>query len=97
MKKKISLSVMTLLLVKSIYAFDLGLGKVGKDILSSLASAFPYIVGIAFILVGFRAFNEYNESGKDYMVPLKIFIWFVIVVLIFVGLYQFLMTQVSLK
>lgn len=68
-------------------AQDLGLATGGNKILSELAKAFPIIVAISFIWVGWKALNEYNDT-KDVLSALKIVLWFLLAVFVVVGVYQ---------
>ena len=58
-------------------AQNLGLADGGNKILSELVKAFPIVAGIAFIWVGWKALNEYNET-KDVLSALKIVGWYLL-------------------
>lgn len=68
-------------------AQDLGLATGGNKVLAELAKAFPIIVAISFIWVGWKALNEYNDS-KDVLSALKIVLWYLLAVFVVVGVYQ---------
>lgn len=68
-------------------AQDLGLATGGNKILNELVKAFPIIAAIAFLWVGWKALNEYNES-KDVLSSLKIVGWYLLAVFFIVGAYQ---------
>lgn len=68
-------------------AQDLGLATGGNKILSELAKAFPIIVTISLIWVGWKALSEYNDS-KDAMAVLKIIGWYLLAVFFIIGAYQ---------
>lgn len=72
-------------------AQNLGLADGGNKILSELVKAFPIVVGIAFIWVGWKALNEYNET-KDVLSALKIVGWYLLAVFFIVGAYQVVKT-----
>ena len=72
-------------------AQDLGLADGGNKILSELVKAFPIVAGIAFIWVGWKALNEYNET-KDVLSALKIVGWYLLAVFFIVGAYQVVKT-----
>lgn len=80
---------LTLLLLSAtlVNAQDLGLASGGNKILAELAKAFPIIVAISFIWVGWKALNEYNDT-KDVLHSLKIVFWFLLAVFVVVGVYQ---------
>lgn len=67
---------------------NLGLEGVGGGILKQLEKFFPYVVGISFIFTGWKALEQYNESGKDIMVLIKYVAWFVVGVLVIVAMYK---------
>ena len=72
-------------------AQDLGLADGGNKILSELVKAFPIVAGIAFIWVGWKALNEYNET-KDVKKKIKIVGWYLLAVFFIVGAYQVVKT-----
>ncbi len=72
-------------------AQNLGLADGGNKILSELVKAFPIVAGIAFIWVGWKALNEYNET-KDVLSALKIVGWYLLAVFFIVGAYQVVKT-----
>ena len=72
-------------------AQDLGLADGGNKILNELVKAFPIVAGIAFIWVGWKALNEYNET-KDVLSALKIVGWYLLAVFFIVGAYQVVKT-----
>lgn len=72
-------------------ATNLGLADGGNKILSELVKAFPIVAGIAFIWVGWKALNEYNET-KDVLSALKIVGWYLLAVFFIVGAYQVVKT-----
>ena len=72
-------------------AENLGLADGGNKILSELVKAFPIVAGIAFIWVGWKALNEYNET-KDVLSALKIVGWYLLAVFFIVGAYQVVKT-----
>ena len=72
-------------------AQNLGLADGGDKILSELVKAFPIVAGIAFIWVGWKALNEYNET-KDVLSALKIVGWYLLAVFFIVGAYQVVKT-----
>ena len=72
-------------------AQNLGLADGGNKILSELVKAFPIVAGIAFIWVGWKALNEYNET-KDVLSALKIVGWYLLAVFFIVGAYQVVRT-----
>ena len=74
-----------------INAQNLGLADGGNKILSELVKAFPIVAGIAFIWVGWKALNEYNET-KDVLSALKIVGWYLLAVFFIVGAYQVVKT-----
>ena len=59
----------------------------GSKILNELVKAFPIIAAIAFIWVGWKALNEYNET-KDVLSSLKIVGWYLLAVFFIIGGYQ---------
>ena len=73
-------------------AQNLGLQNAGKKILDEIAGAFPFIAGIIFIIVAWKALSEYNDT-KDVFSALKIVIWFVVALLVVIGVYQFVKSQ----
>lgn len=87
--KKLGTSMFLLGATGLVKAQNLGLGDAGNKILAEIEKAFPFIVGVAFVFVGWRAFNQYEENGKDVMAAIKVLIWFVVVLLVFVALYKF--------
>lgn len=70
-----------------INAQDLGLATGGNKILAEIVKAFPIIVAILFIWVGWKALSEFNES-KDVWAALKIILWFILAVFVVIGGYQ---------
>lgn len=84
---KKSTVVLFLLAVSLFNAQDLGLATGGNKILSELAKAFPIIVTISLIWVGWKALSEYNDS-KDAMAVLKIIGWYLLAVFFIIGAYQ---------
>ncbi len=72
-------------------AENLGLADGGNKILNELVKAFPIVAGIAFIWVGWKALNEYNET-KDVLSALKIVGWYLLAVFFIVGAYQVVKT-----
>lgn len=72
-------------------AQDLGLATGGNKILNELVKAFPIVAGIAFIWVGWKALNEYNNS-KDVLEALKIVGWYLLAVFFIIGAYQVIKT-----
>lgn len=72
-------------------AQNLGLADGGNKILNELVKAFPIVAGIAFIWVGWKALNEYNET-KDVLSALKIVGWYLLAVFFIVGAYQVVKT-----
>lgn len=79
--------VLFLLSASFINAQDLGLATGGNKILNELVKAFPIVAGIAFIWVGWKALNEYNNS-KDVLEALKIVGWYLLAVFFIIGAYQ---------
>jgi len=70
-----------------INAQDLGLATGANKVLTELGKAFPFIVGISFLWVAWKALGEYNDS-KDVMAALKIIFWYLLAVFVVVGVYQ---------
>jgi TRAP-type C4-dicarboxylate transport system permease small subunit len=94
MKMKFSQKAGLLLFMLSatiVNAQNLGLADGGNKILSELVKAFPIVAGIAFIWVGWKALNEYNET-KDVLSALKIVGWYLLAVFFIVGAYQVVKT-----
>jgi TRAP-type C4-dicarboxylate transport system permease small subunit len=94
MKMKFSQKAGLLLFMLSatiVNAQNLGLADGGNKILNELVKAFPIVAGIAFIWVGWKALNEYNET-KDVLSALKIVGWYLLAVFFIVGAYQVVKT-----
>ena len=82
-------AILTLFLLSGtlINAQDLGLATGANKILAEIVKAFPLIVAISFIWVGWKALNEYNDS-KDVLSALKIVMWYLLAVFFIIGVYQ---------
>lgn len=76
-----------------LYSQNLGLDKAGQQFLNEVRKAFPYVAGLSFVFVGWKAFNEYNENGKDVMAALKVFIYFAVILLVFIGIFEFVISK----
>lgn len=76
-----------LLATTTVNAQDLGLATGGNKILAELVKAFPIVAAIAFIWVGWKALNEYNDN-KDVLSALKIIGWYLLAVFFIIGAYQ---------
>lgn len=90
MNKKIINKVgftLMLLATTTVNAQDLGLATGGNKILAELVKAFPIVAAIAFIWVGWKALNEYNDN-KDVLSALKIIGWYLLAVFFIIGAYQ---------
>lgn len=79
--------ILFLLSATLVNAQDLGLATGGNKILAEIVKAFPIIVAILFIYVGWKALSEFNES-KDVWAALKIILWFILAVFVVIGGYQ---------
>jgi hypothetical protein len=91
--KRVALFLMLVGMNSMTYAQDIGLGQAGQNLLNEVKKAFPFVAGIAFIFTGWKAFNEYNENGKDAMAAMKVFIWFAVILGVFIGIFRFVTSK----
>jgi|GEM_PF-3252803 hypothetical protein len=75
------------------HAQSLGLDQTGQNLLNEVKRVFPFVAGIAFVFTGWKAFNEYNENGKDAMAAMKVFIWFAVILGVFIGIFRFVTSK----
>ncbi len=75
------------------FAQNLGLGDAGNRLMTEVERVFPYIAGIIFIFVGFKNLGNFTSENGDIWKGIKNLVFYILAVLIVVGVYRFVKTQ----
>lgn len=82
-----------LTLPTKIYAQSLGLQDAGQKLMTEVEGVFPYIAGIIFLFVGWKNLGNFTSENGDIWKGIKNLVFYILAVLIVVGVYRFVKTQ----
>lgn len=68
---------------------NIDLGNPGQSLAQQLEKWFPWLAAIGFFFAGWKSWDSYQENGKDVMSGLKIMLYYVLILLVFVAVYKF--------
>lgn len=73
-----------------IQAQGIDLGNPGQQLISALEKWFPVLALIGFFFAGWKAWDSYNESGKEVTAIIKVMAYYVLVLAVFIAIYKYI-------
>lgn len=88
--KKLGVIALVLGTSSLVHAQGIDLGNPGQQLMNALEKWFPFLALAGFFFAGWKAWDSYNESGKEVTAVIKIMAYYVLILAVFIAIYKYI-------